>query len=199
MKLIVFSASQSFKQFIDGHSDISFEHCSELVTPSPDKRCIHLLHISTMGQPSYAWLKKFIKTSSIKVGVCSDLPNIREMLECVQLGAKAYCNSYMTSVHFNQMIQLLDNGQSWFPPQMLEQTFKLAHQTVNLSRQHSSLESLTAREKEIAMAVAEGNSNKQIAGKFAISERTVKTHLTNIFKKLELKDRVALVLHLKPS
>ena len=105
----------------------------------------------------------------------------------------------MTSVHFNQMIQLLDNGQSWFPPQMLEQTFKLAHQTVNLSRQHSSLESLTAREKEIAMAVAEGNSNKQIAGKFAISERTVKTHLTNIFKKLELKDRVALVLHLKPS
>jgi DNA-binding NarL/FixJ family response regulator len=152
-----------------------------------------------MGQPCYSWLKQFTSKSPIKVGICSDLPNIREMLECVQSGAKAYCNSYMASVHFYQMIQLLDDGQSWFPPQMLEQTFKLAHKAANPAIFNNSLEHLTAREKEIALAVAAGKSNIQIASQFKIAEQTVKTHLTNIFKKLELKDRVALVLYLKAS
>jgi len=199
MKLIAYSASQSFKQFLNGHSNLAFEHCSKLHPPSLDQECIHLLHISTMGQPCYSWLKQFTSKSPIKVGICSDLPNIREMLECVQSGAKAYCNSYMASVHFYQMIQLLDDGQSWFPPQMLEQTFKLAHKAANPAIFNNSLEHLTAREKEIALAVAAGKSNIQIASQFKIAEQTVKTHLTNIFKKLELKDRVALVLYLKAS
>lgn len=199
MKLIVYSASQSFKQFLNSHTELAFEHCAELHAPSVDQNCIHLLHISTLGQPGYAWLKQFTLGRPIKVGICSDLPNISEMLECVQLGAKAYCNSYMTPILFNQMIQLLNNNQSWFPPHMLEQTFKLAHQAANPAQTSNSLEPLTAREKQIALAVAEGKSNKQIASQFGISDRTVKTHLTNIFRKLDLKDRVALVLYLKAS
>ena len=58
---------------------------------------------------------------------------------------------------------------------------------------------LTAREKDIAHAVGEGKSNWQIADLYEISETTVKTHLSNIFKKLELKDRVGLVLYIKQA
>lgn len=199
MKLFVYSASQSFKDFLDANSNFTIEHSAQLIAPTLKRECIHLIHISTIGQSCYPWLKKFTVGKSIKVGICSDLPNIREMLECVELGAKAYCNSYMASVHFHQMIRLLDNDQSWFPPQMLEQTFKLAHQAANPGGQRKFSELLTAREKEIALAVADGKSNIEVASQFKITERTVKTHLTNIFKKLELKDRVALVLYLKAS
>ena len=53
---------------------------------------------------------------------------------------------------------------------------------------------MTSREREIAGLVARGASNKQIAHQLSISIKTVKTHLTNIFKKLGLSTRLQLAL-----
>ena len=199
MKLIVYSASRSFDRFLQRHLDIAFEYSRELQVPSDDTERLYLIHVSGMELECYEWLLKHVSGKPLRVGVCSDLPNIQEMLECVRLGAKAYCNSHMAALHYQQMLQLLENDQSWFPPQMLDETFKLAQQAVNPSDQQQQLEILTAREKDIALAVGEGKSNRQIADLFEISEVTVKSHLTKIFKKLELKDRVGLVLYLKQS
>jgi DNA-binding NarL/FixJ family response regulator len=82
---------------------------------------------------------------------------------------------------------------------MLDETFRLAQQTVKPTQDQAKLEILTTREKDIAHAVGEGKSNRQIADLYDISEPTVKTHLTNIFRKLELRDRVGLVLYLKQA
>ncbi len=160
---------------------------------------MHLLHISSQKLDCYNWLLKHVSGKTIKVGVCSDLPNLHEMLECARLGAKAYCNSHMASLHYQQMLLLLEKGQSWFPPQMLDETFRLAQQAASPPNHQEHLEILTAREKDVALAVGEGNSNRQIADLFDISEATVKSHLTSIFKKLELKSRVSLLLFLKQT
>ena len=199
MKLIVYSASNSFDQFLREHLETDFEFRRELRPPDSDSEACYLLHISGMELEVYEWLLKHVSGKPIPVGVCSDLPNIREMLECVRLGGKAYCNSHMAALHYRQMLQLLNQGQSWFPPQMLDETFKLAQQAVKPASAQKPLDMLTDREKEIALAVAEGKSNRQIADLYEISEPTVKTHLSNIFKKLELKDRVGLVLYLKQA
>ncbi len=199
MKLLVYSASRSFERFLNHHLETSFDCYSQLRTPSEDPEQLYLLHITGMELACYEWLLKHVSGKPIRVGVCSDLPNIREMLECVRLGAKAYCNSHMATLHYHQMLQLLANGQSWFPPQMLDETFRLAHQATSPAPGSGQLEALTTREKDIALAVAEGRSNRQIANLYDISEPTVKTHLTHIFKKLELKDRVGLVLFLKQA
>lgn len=199
MKLIVYSKSRSFEQFLGNHLETEIEFSSQLQAPTSDPEQLYLLHISSMELDCYEWLLRHVSGKPIPVGVCSDLPNIREMLECVRLGAKAYCNSHMAALHYNQMLQLLSQGQSWFPPQMLDETFKLAQQAVKPTPAEKPLGMLTEREKEIALAVADGKSNRQIANLCEISEPTVKTHLTNIFKKLELKDRVGLVLYLKQA
>ena len=199
MKLIVYSASRSFDRFLQRHLDIAFEFSRELQVPSEDIERLYLVHVSGMELECYEWLLKHVSGKPLRVGVCSDVPNIQEMLECVRLGAKAYCNSHMAALHYHQMLRLLENDQSWFPPQMLDETFQLAQQAVNPPGQQQQLEILTAREKDIAFAVGEGKSNRQIADLFEISEVTVKSHLTKIFKKLELKDRVGLVLYLKQS
>jgi DNA-binding NarL/FixJ family response regulator len=199
MKLIVFSASRSFEQFLNDHLDTAFEFCPRLHAPSDNPEQLYLLHMTGMELDCYEWLLKHVSGKPIQVGVCSDLPNIREMLECVRLGAKGYCNSHMATLHYHQMLELLTNGQSWFPPQMLDETFRLAQQTVNPAGNEAQLEILTAREKDIAHAVGKGKSNRQIADLYDISEPTVKTHLSNIFRKLELKDRVGLVLYLKQA
>ena len=126
-------------------------------------------------------------------------PTCRKCWECVHLGARGYCNSHMAPLHYHQLLDMLANGQSWFPPGLLDETFKLAQQAAGASAQRNPISTLTSRENEIACCVAEGMSNRHIADFLGISEPTVKTHLTRIFRKLELKDRVGLVLHLKDS
>ena len=61
------------------------------------------------------------------------------------------------------------------------------------------LANLTRREYEIATLVGNGESNKQIARRLDITERTVKAHLTEVFRKLEVADRLKLALIVKGS
>ena len=199
MKLVVYSTAPAFAEFLQQHLQTEVEFRRELQAPDDGSDCCYLLHISSMELEVYEWLLRHVSGKPVPVGVCADLPNIREMLECVRLGAKAYCNSHMAALHYRQMLDLLAQGQSWFPPQMLDETFRLAQQAVKPAPAQKPLDMLTEREKEIALAVADGKSNRQIADLYEISEPTVKTHLSNIFKKLELKDRVGLVLYLKQA
>jgi DNA-binding CsgD family transcriptional regulator len=60
-------------------------------------------------------------------------------------------------------------------------------------------EALTARERQMAEAVARGLSNRQIAGEFGISAETVKRHLASIYGKLAIRGRVALAIHVVQS
>jgi DNA-binding NarL/FixJ family response regulator len=57
------------------------------------------------------------------------------------------------------------------------------------------VESLTAREQQMARAVSRGLRNRQIAAEFGISEETVKKHLATIYDKLDISGRVELAIH----
>lgn len=197
MSLFVYSSSSAFRSHLGLMlgENVIFNH--EVMPPGMQTDQIFLLHISSLDQKYVAWMREFANQGRLPIAICSDRPDIEEMLECVDLGARAYCNSYMQQPLYEQLIRLLKNGQSWFPPQMLEQTFKLARTAIKGKDSGLLLNALTLREKEIALLVAEGHSNKNIANRVRISDRTVKSHLTSIFKKLQLKDRVALVIYLK--
>ncbi len=197
MELRVYSTSRSFQFHMNRVIEIPFDYQSNLSDSGSILANISLLHISSPEVASLDWIAKWFKDSNRVVGICSDQPSVVEMLECVEVGARAYCNSYMQAGNYQQLLRMLANGQSWFPPAMLAQTFELAQQSIKGKDIDALLQSLTEREKEIAIEVSKGLSNRQIAEQFEISERTVKTHLTNIFLKLELKDRVALVLYLR--
>ncbi len=152
-----------------------------------------------MGNAYIKWVENQNKIKPIKCIVCADKPTLIEMISVVSLGVRAYCNSYMQAKNYQQMIRLVNENQSWFPPQMLAETFKLAGQTVNNHNAENTLSDLTSKEKEISLSVGEGHSNQQIATLLNITESTVKTHLTHIYKKLNIKDRVALILHMRSS
>jgi DNA-binding NarL/FixJ family response regulator len=61
------------------------------------------------------------------------------------------------------------------------------------------VEDLTARERQIADAIARGLTNKQAADEFGISAETVKRHLASIYSKLAIPGRVALAVHVVRS
>lgn len=61
------------------------------------------------------------------------------------------------------------------------------------------VESLTAREQQIATAIVRGLTNRELAREFGISAETVKRHLASIYGKLGLSGRVALAVHMVQS
>lgn len=197
MQLILISNSASFKAFLATHLAAGFEHYSELSQVSISIPGIYLLHVSSLNDDHHDWIRNNNHDDRLQIAILDDQPDIQKMLSYTQLGVKSYCNSHMSPALYEQMLRLVRENQSWFPPHLLEQVFALAQRAQAPQLSSKTLQALTQREAEIARSVASGQSNQQIAASLSIEERTVKSHLTNIFKKLDINSRVALVLLLK--
>jgi DNA-binding NarL/FixJ family response regulator len=90
-------------------------------------------------------------------------------------------------------------GELWIrwslTPRLLDEPGTSSHSTIQSRRAIvGRLAYLTRREQEIAALIANGGTNKRIARRLAISESTVKAHLTEIFRKLSTADRLKLAL-----
>ena len=78
------------------------------------------------------------------------------------------------------------NGENYIQPSLIP---ALNARLVKRDTDKEKIESMTKREVEVLILVANGMFNKEIATTLNISERTVKNHISNIFKKIEVADR----------
>ena len=198
MKLVVYSHSRSFDEHINAVVEEKVKIRAKLSPPSAGKGCVYLVHSASFEKELPAWLNA-VREKDAVIGVAADIPQVEDLLSFTEIGVKGYFNAYMNASNYAQMLRLLSNGQSWFPPAMLSLAFDMACSVINRTLNTDVLDKLTKREREVALAVAEGKSNQIIAEDCGITERTVKSHLTNIFKKLDIKDRVGLVVLLNQS
>lgn len=127
--------------------------------------------------------------------VLTGLIDKRQVLEALQLGARGVVLKDAVFEHLSACIRAVMQGQYWLegrPVQNLVQVLRdLAVQTAPPPRKTFGL---TARELEVVTLITEGCTNKDIAKAFGISEETVKRHLTNIFNKLGVGNRLELAL-----
>jgi DNA-binding NarL/FixJ family response regulator len=115
--------------------------------------------------------------------------------EALQQGAKGYVPKTVTPDELIKAIRKTYAGELWVRRVLLTQVVEhLRHQ---VRTQQGPLvvgrETLTAREQEIVRGVRQGLTNKQIATQLGISEKTVKTYLSAIFRKLRVRRRVQLL------
>lgn len=135
------------------------------------------------------------------VVVLSRVPNDPEGLQAIDAGAQGYGHFWSVPSVLQQMAQVVTNGGLWVGPTLVQRLLKasaalLPHDPeANLSPE-MDFSVLSQREREVAYAVAAGQSNKEVAEKLYISERTVKAHLGAVFDKLGVRDRLQLVLRL---
>ena len=81
MNLVVYSTSQPFKRHLAGCLETSFEFHSRLQAPNESSQQLYLLHLSSMKSAGLEWLLKHVSSRPVTVAVCSDLPEIGEMLD----------------------------------------------------------------------------------------------------------------------
>jgi DNA-binding NarL/FixJ family response regulator len=92
-------------------------------------------------------------------------------------------------------IYKVHQGEVWMDRLMLGSLLDEMTQTPETSPEKAKIASLTDREREVIALIAEGLKNKQIGERLFISETTVTHHLSSIFSKLEVSDRLELVIY----
>lgn len=124
---------------------------------------------------------------SISVIVVTASEFVGDALAAIRLGARAVVLKRFAVETLMDAIKGVAAGEVWLPPSVQGE---LAAQL-----RDPSMSPLSVREKEIVRHVALGLRNADVAKRLFISEQTVKTHLNNIFQKLEIQDRVELTVY----
>lgn len=191
---------QRWKQGLDESADVHevdslegleqglMDHKAELV----------LLHLSLPGingSEGVASLGR--KHPKATLMIFSDVPEEREGINLFASGVSAYANTYMSPVLLTEAVKVVQLGEIWVGKKLMQ---SIIANLARLAREQGSestsnaLSLLTGREQEITRFLAEGASNKIIAGRIGVTERTVKAHLTSIFRKTGTSDRLQLAL-----
>lgn len=136
----------------------------------------------------------------IPVVVMTPDPSREEAALVLQAGAVGYCHVMAVPALLAQVAEVILMGGVWLGADLMGHLLMTLAPALPPSTEPapaSPLARLTAREREVAQAVAQGQTNKEVARSLGITERTVKAHLGLIFEKLEVRDRLQLLLALK--
>jgi DNA-binding NarL/FixJ family response regulator len=140
------------------------------------------------------------KDSNLKILLLIKDYNEDKELEALKMGVRGFLPESAVKADFVRCIKAINKGEMWIRRKVME---KLIQQlwVVSPPQRKSGLSpsapSLTERELEIMILVSNGYSNKEIGEDLNISEKTVKSDLSKIFRKLGIKRRTDIRQHLK--
>ncbi len=160
------------------------ECLNKLETVTPD---VLLLDINMPNMNGLEVLQKMKeKRIKIKVLVLTIHSEVEYLLKAVDIGVNGYLLKDSESAELKKAIISVVNGENYIQPSLIP---VLNAKMIDRDKDVMKIESLTRRELEVLKNLSIGMYNKEIAEKLDISERTVKNHISNIFKKIEVTDR----------
>ena len=124
----------------------------------------------------------------------------KDQVELFKLGVHGFCQRDISSELLVKAVEAVLNGELWMQRSLITRIIDELTQGGTSSKAANSLstgspiECLTPRELEVARMVHKGGNNKSIARTLDISERTVKAHLSSIFRKLNIENRLHLAI-----
>ena len=129
----------------------------------------------------------------VKVIVLTSFTEDEKVFSAIKAGAVGYLLKDVSPPDLAKAIQAVHSGETHLHPEI---TKKLMNQFISpKSDIEITPDELTPREMEVLQWIAHGLSNKELANKLTISEKTVKTHLSSIFSKLHLSDRTQAAIY----
>lgn len=156
-------------------------------------RALAVLDTDLPRLPSWQDPARHAQFSGLQVVVASPSPNDEQGTQALGAGALGYCHSYAPATALAQALEVVASGGIWMGRSLVTRLLRLVTERAQDSRSWDN-GLLTEREITVARYAASGQSNAQIADALGITERTVKAHLSAVFDKLEVTDRLQLAL-----
>jgi len=130
------------------------------------------------------------------VVVMSASPEEAEAFQVLNAGCTGYCHVNAVAEQLGEIALVVEHGGLWMLPELMQRLLALSVRVTPAAPGSGKpeLNELTARELMVADQVAHGATNREISQSLEITERTVKAHLSSIFGKLAVRDRVQLAL-----
>lgn len=188
---------EGLKQILDLEKDIDVieqagdgeEAVEKALEHSPD---VILLDINMPKMNGIEVLRRFKDLGILSKVIMLTIHDDREYLfETIKIGANGYILKDSDADSLIKAIRDVNNGKTYIQPSvasMLIEEINSKEKEVNGDL--LKIEALTKREYEVLTLVAEGLNNREIAERLFISEKTVKNHVSNIFKKIDVNDRI---------
>jgi DNA-binding NarL/FixJ family response regulator len=139
-------------------------------------------------------------SSSTNIVLFSQTTVLQEAVGAIRAGARGYCKIDIDPALLRKAAERIQAGDIWVSRGLIASLLgelgaaTKAHLRNRQEEVGRRLALLTPREREVAHLVSDGSSNKDIANRLAIAEKTVKAHLTTIFQKLGVSGRLRLAL-----
>lgn len=187
--------SEGIKQILELETDIDViaqagdgeEAIEKAVKYNPD---VILLDINMPKMNGIDVLRRLkdlgVKSNIIMLTIHEDREYLRET---IKIGANGYVLKDSDADSLIKAIRDVNDGKTYIQPSIASLLVNDISR-VEENSDFQKIESLTKREYEVLTLIAEGLNNKDIADKLYISEKTVKNHVSSIFKKLDVNDRI---------
>jgi len=139
-------------------------------------------------------------TNATRTIIISNHIGEKEGVSLLKAGVRGYCTDDQGPQIISKAVNAVLRGEVWVGRKVIQLLLdELAGFTEHLQREFRTnlderLKQLTPRQREIVSLIGRGASNKEIAHALHVSDKTVKAHLTGIFRKLKLSDRLQLAL-----
>nr|WP_320166813.1 response regulator transcription factor [uncultured Methylophaga sp.] len=186
------------KQILSEQYDVHDFSCvddaqSALVQKKPNLILCHLSCLNSEAQSLFS--HSDASAERVRVLILGPKLSVLEQISILKQGARGYFQEELLDDKLLIAIELIQRGEVWVERHVIAGLIdELNHAPILSSEQQQKLDSLSRKELEVAELVSHGATNKMIARTMNITERTVKAHLTAIFQKMNIPDRLSLAI-----
>ena len=140
---------------------------------------------------------------------CTDQVRDTEAIAVLKAGVSGYCSKKIAGTSLTRAIAAVNNGELWVERRLISLFIRSiigsgsgGSEVTNYNKPATTVtpvDVLSPRERDVASMISTGEQTKIISSHLSISEKTVKAHLTNIFRKLGLSSRTQLALFMRQN
>jgi len=193
--LVMLLQSQKHLKVI-GQTGDTIEALKIAADAQPDVILLDVILGSDDGLELLPKLRKAAHNARILILTGTQNPEVYQ--RAVRLGAMGLVNKETAAEVLLKAIEKINAGEVWFDRMVMGDVLTemtRGRDNKKADPEAAKITKLTEREREIIVLIAEGLKNKQIAERMFISETTVRHHLTSVFNKLSVADRLELMIY----
>lgn len=155
-----------------------------------------LLDDCLAGEPGLEFVRQLTEQgATVRMMLLTDSTNREQVVQAIRLGVRGIVDKDVSIALLVRSLRHVGSGGCWIGHEWIDDLVGVLNDRESGRVKRRPSDTLTTRETQIIRAVLQGGTNKQVSQDLGLSEQTIKNHLSNIFDKLGVGNRLELALY----